>query len=245
MQILAVSTKLFHEGDNLLSFLIAFLPQLQEKDIVVVTSKIIALSESRTRENPTLEIKKHIARTESEESVETPWCTLTRKGNDWSANAGIDESNAQGKLILLPKNPKQTTIELQQQLKNHYRIKELGIIMCDTRLVPLRTGTLGIALAWSGIEPLTDYRGTKDLYGRELKMTQANIVHALATSAVLCMGEGAEQKPLALIQQAPVVFSKTSGEITDLSVLPEHDLYGYVYAKHPTEPPKPQVPATF
>lgn len=245
MQILAISTKLFHEGDDLLSFLIAFLPQLQEKDIVVITSKIIALSESRTIKNPTPEIKKHAAKTESEEIVETPWCLLTRKGNDWSANAGIDESNAQGKLILLPKNPKQTTVELHQQLKNHYHLKELGLIMSDTRLVPLRTGTLGIALTWSGIEPLTDYRGTKDLHGRELKMTQANIVHALATSAVLCMGEGAEQKPLALIRQAPVIFSESSGEISDLAVLPERDLYGYVYEKHPTEPPKPQAPVTF
>jgi hypothetical protein len=55
----------------------------------------------------------------------------------------------------------------------------------------------------------------------------------------------AEQKPLALIRQAPVIFSESSGEISDLAVLPERDLYGYVYEKHPTEPPKPQAPVTF
>ena len=76
-------------------------------------------------------------------------------------------------------------------------------------------------------------------------MTQANIVHALATSAVLCMGEGAEQKPISIIREAPVKFNETSGTISEISVLPQDDLYAYLYATHPIESPKPQAPVAF
>lgn len=240
MQILTSPTEIFQEKQDLLLFLDTHLPKLQEKDILVITSKIIALSEGRTAKLPTKQEKKDLAKRESEEIVETPWCAMTRKNTDWSANAGMDESNAQGKIIFLPKEPLASAQFLHTELCKKYGLKQFGLIISDTRLVPLRTGTLGIALAWAGIEPLQDYRGTKDLYGRELKMTQANIVHALATSAVLCMGEGAEQKPLALIREAPVAFSHSSGEISQLAVLPEQDLYAYVYAAHPIQPPRHQ-----
>jgi len=231
MEIIAHKLPLFKEDESLTNYLQTHLTEVKNGDIIVITSKIIALSEGRTVSNPTPDIKKAQAKIESEEIVETPWCLLTRRGNDWSANAGIDESNAQGKLILLPKNSQETAILIRQQLLKKFNFQQLGVIISDTRLVPLRIGTLGIALAWSGIEALIDYRGTKDLYGRELKMTQANIVHALASAAVLAMGEGSEQKPIALIRNAPVNFKETSGTISDLSVLPQDDLYAPLYQK--------------
>lgn len=244
MHVSAKTLPLFHPGENLTDYVEQHLQGLKEQDTVIVTSKIIALSENRTIPHPSAETKKALAIQESDENVATPWCLLTRKRQDWCANAGIDESNAQGNLILLPKNPVKSAEHLQQFLKETFGLKQLGVIISDTRLVPLRIGTLGIALAWAGIEPVADYRGTKDLYGRELKMTQANIVHALATSAVLCMGEGAEQKPLAIIRHAPVCFNEVSGGISEISVLPQDDLYAYLYAAHPIRSPRPQAPGT-
>lgn len=245
MQVLTKKIPLFQPRTNLTEYLDQNLEEIHDQDILVITSKIIALAENRIVKDPSPEKKKSLATQESDEIVLTPWCLLTRRQQDWCANAGIDESNAQGALILLPTDPEKTANTVRDFLKQKYNLNQLGIIISDTRLVPLRIGTLGIALAWSGIEPITDYRGTKDLFGRELKMTQANIVHALATSAVLCMGEGAEQKPISIIREAPVKFNETSGTISEISVLPQDDLYAYLYATHPIESPKPQAPVAF
>ena len=67
---------------------------------------------------------------------------------------------------------------------------------------------MGFALAYYGFQPLKEYRGTKDLFGREMKMTQANFPDALASAAVLAMGEGNESMPLALVRDIPdLVFT--------------------------------------
>src|SRR3989344_2903478 len=67
--------------------------------------------------------------------------------------------------------------------------------------MPLRRGTIGISLAHCGFNPLKDYRGTKDIFGRKFTMTQTNIADGLAAAAVVVMGEGREQTPLALITE--------------------------------------------
>jgi len=69
----------------------------------------------------------------------------------------------------------------------------------------LRRGTIGISLAHCGFNPLKDYRGTKDIFGRKFTMTQTNITDGLAAAAVVVMGEGREQTPLALITDIPGV----------------------------------------
>jgi len=58
---------------------------------------------------------------------------------------------------------------------------------------------MGYALAYWGFNPLRDYRGEKDIFGRVLKITQANVADALAAAAVAVMGEGRETTPLAVI----------------------------------------------
>ena len=58
--------------------------------------------------------------------------------------------------------------------------------------MPARVGTVGVAIACSGIEPLSDLRGQKDLYGNPLKVTFQAVADDLASIANLKMGEGAE-----------------------------------------------------
>src|SRR6266508_2193439 len=67
----------------------------------------------------------------------------------------------------------------------------------DSKTAPLRVGVTGVTLAYSGFQALNDYVGTKDLFGRAWRMIKVNVVDALATAAVLVMGEGSEQTPLA------------------------------------------------
>ena len=79
-------------------------------------------------------------------------------------NAGIDKSNAKkGKLILYPKNHSKLAEE-QLRRKIFWNLSiHVGIILVDSRLMPARIGTSGVAIACAGIEPVLDMRAKKDL----------------------------------------------------------------------------------
>ena len=228
MQIIPVQTRLFRVGENLQDFIVEYVPTIQSGDIVVVTSKIVALAQGRVIA-PGFN-KNQIVAGMTDEVVETPWCLLSRSGMDWCANAGVDESNAGGSLILLPEHPRHAALTLRDGLSEQMKHRDFGVLLTDTRIVPLRQGTMGMALAWAGVDPIKDYVGTEDLYGRKLKMTKANIVHALAAAAVLVMGEGAESAPLVIIRDSGIPIEPAqSGEVGDIAILPEDDLYRYLY----------------
>ncbi|CRH73572.1 F420-0:Gamma-glutamyl ligase family protein [Chlamydia trachomatis] len=61
-------------------------------------------------------------------------------------------------------------------------------------------------------------------------MTQSNLVDALAVAAVVCMGEGNEQTPLAVIEQAPNMvyhsYPTSREEYCSLRIDETEDLYG-------------------
>src|SRR3989344_1962375 len=133
---------------------------------------------------------------------------LTINRNILAPSAGIDVSNAEGHYILCPKHRQKTANDRRAYLCNKYRLKKLGVIITDSRTLPLRWGTIGVCLAYSGFKPLNDYIGKKDLFGRELKVTQSNIADSLAVAAVLAIGEGAEQTPIAVIEDIPFVQFK-------------------------------------
>ena len=139
-------------------------------------------------------------------------------------SSGVDESNANGKIILLPKDSFKTARVLCEKLKKHYRIKDLGVIISDSRLLPLRAGIVGVALGYSGFRGVRDYRGTPDIFGRKLKLSRTDIADSLATAAVLLMGEGAEQQPLAVITKAPVQFTNKTDR-NELFIDPREDIY--------------------
>ncbi len=104
-------------------------------------------------------------------------------------NAGIDESNAQDKYILLPKHPYHSAFILWEQLKTHYQIENLGVIITDSHTPAFRNGTVGFSLGHAGFEAIADYRGKVDIFGRGFHYAHANVVDALAASAVHVMGE--------------------------------------------------------
>src|SRR2546423_20425 len=83
--------------------------------------------------------------------------------------------------------------------------KILGIIVTDSRVVPLRWGIIGIALSWCGFEALKDYSGQPDIFGRLMKFEKTSLIDSLATAATVTTGEGNEQKPLAVIEDLPFV----------------------------------------
>jgi F420-0:gamma-glutamyl ligase len=150
-------------------------------------------------------------------------------------SSGVDESTGDGYYVLLPRNPVRSAQRLRAWLMRTYGVHELGVIFTDSTSIPLRRGAIGIALAYAGIEPLRDYRGTADLFGRPFKMEVANLADMLASSAVLCMGEGAERTPVAVIRNAPgIVFSGTRRyRGPGLAVSPEDDLFAPLLFSQP------------
>lgn len=230
MEVEAIKTSLFKLNDSLIEFIKNHISLLEDGDILVVTSKIVALAEGRVNK---IEDKEQIIKSEAKEIIKTPWTDLTLSERGWEINAGVDESNADEGLILLPKDSWQSAEKLQTELKEKFRVKNLGVIISDTKSVPLRIGTVGRAIGCAGFLPTKSYVGKEDLYGRKSRVTISNMADALATSAVLMMGEGDEQTPLVIIKNAPVSFTDKSLNEKDkeLNLSPEQDIFSYVYRR--------------
>src|SRR3989344_1523870 len=225
MHIRPIKTRVFKEGESLLSFTLQHIKTLKENSIIVFTSKIVALSEYRTAPIGDEKEKEILIHAESQWAIKTKWVWLTLKDHMIMASAGIDESNANGKLILLPEDSFMTAKLLRKKLKSKYKIKNLGVIITDSRTIPLRAGVIGVALGYAGFESLKDYRGKPDIFGRKFIFSQTNLADSLATAAVLVMGEGSEQQPLAIMKNPPVVFSQKEINKMELVIPLEDDLY--------------------
>src|SRR3989338_1693432 len=230
MKVIPIRTRMFRQGDSLEDFIVEHLARPNEGGIIAVTSKIVALSQGRVVSLTGPMEKERWIRKGSSQTLKTPWCFLTKVNGEWVANAGVDESNADGSLILLPRNIQRTAASLITRLKKRYRLQRLGVIITDTRICPMRVGTMGVAVGYAGFAPIKNYVGMPDLFGRKLKRTQANNVNALAIAAVLVMGEGAERRPLAVIEGADVVFGGHAPSIASLTIDPRDDLYNAAYA---------------
>ncbi len=227
MKVIPVTTKIFKNDERLAAFVRAHIKKLPEKSVLVVASKIVALSEGRVRQEPGL-LPEKLVRKESTRALKTKYAWLTVKDGMVMANAGIDASNADGKLILLPKDSFASARELRKELKKIYRVKKLGVIISDSALAPLRAGVTAHAVGYAGIRGIRDYRGKKDLFGRVMKISRTNIVDSLATAAALTMGEGAERQPLALITDAPVVFVENIHK-KETRIQKKDDLFGSLF----------------
>lgn len=204
MKVLAIRTRKFSPPKDNFSDLLSYIKSLKENSVVAITSKVVAICEGRCinagsitkDELATQQADKYLVREDSPNG----FILHTIKNNMLVASAGIDESNGNDYFILWPKNPYSSAKRIWQILRKKFKIRNLGVVITDSRLVPLRRGVVGIAIAYFGFNPLKDYRGTKDLFGREFEMETSNLPDSLATTAVLEMGEGAECKPVAIIE---------------------------------------------
>ncbi len=209
MKIIALSTRLLlPPQDNALAAIIDALDQaggLRNGDILAITSKIISLHQGRVVPINQVADKDQLIIDQAEsylprQLVPHNYAVLTIHNHLIAPSAGIDESNAGEYYILLPENPEQLAQDWRRQLIQHYNLQQLGLIITDSRSMPLRYGVVGVGLAFAGFQPLRDYRGQPDLFGRPMKVSQTNIVDSLAAAAVYAMGECAEQTPIALIR---------------------------------------------
>jgi len=233
MLVKAIKTRpLIPPKDDLLSALVESFSRckLKERSIIVVTSKVVSIWEGMciNKDNSKIEkdkIIKNEANLYIERQAQLPESVmLTIKDNILIPSSGIDESNAKEHYILWPKKPFVSAKKIYNFIKKQYGLAELGIIITDSHTTPLRKGIMGIGLAYYGFNPLRDYRGKKDIFGRKLKMSRTNIVDSLAAAAVYEMGEGAEQTPIAIIEDVDnIEFSEKKFESLRIDI--NEDIY--------------------
>jgi coenzyme F420-0:L-glutamate ligase len=199
---------------------------LNEGDILVISSKYISISQGRILDHNSIKLSEKANELSREFSINQKLSeaivresdvvfggvsgfVITSSNNIMAPNAGIDKSNSQGKLILYPNE------QIKRKFFLDYHI-HVGIIIVDSRLMPARIGTSGVAIACSGIEPVSDRRATKDLDGNVLKVTFQATADNLASIANHKMGEGDELLPMAIIREsgAKLTDRKISSEET-------------------------------
>ena len=231
MEVRPVKTRVFKKGEDLAAFVTRYIRELKNGSILAVTSKIVALAEGRVVKIKNKKEKERLIRAESEWQLKVlPEWWLTVRDGTVVVNAGIDESNADGKTILLPKDSFKSADALRKKLKKKYKLKKLGVIITDSRTSALREGVTGVALGYAGFRGVKDYRGKSDIFGRKLMVTKTNIADSLATSATTVMGEGREQQPLAVIEGAPVEFCERVNA-QELRIDIKYDMYRSLFAK--------------
>lgn len=219
---------LIEAGDDLSVLIVESLSKAHIKpvngDVLVVAQKIVSKSEGHsvalsevdpspaavqlaeeTNKDPRL--VELILRESSEVVCKAPGVIIVRhRLGIVSANAGIDQSNvdhAGGECaLLLPEDPDLSAARLRKALEKKTG-KRLGVIVSDSMNRPWRLGTLGYAIGSAGIMVLDDRRGQKDIFGRELAVTMSNRADAIATAAMLVMGETTERVPVAIVQGLP------------------------------------------
>ena len=216
---------------ELTTLLDKYVPTIREKSIVAITSKVVSLCENRVVKIG-LEDKEQLIIREADYYLppNNPYgISLTIKDHILIPTAGIDESNGNGYYILWPEDSQRSANTLRRYLAQKYRLKHIGVIIVDSKTTALRKGTTGITLAHSGFAALQNYIGRPDIFGQPLSVTKANLADGIAAAAVLVMGEGNEQTPLALIESVPSIVyqdrNPTVAELAELRIDIKDDLY--------------------
>jgi len=122
------------------------------------------------------------------------------------ANAGIDESNVRdGYVTMLPEDPDQSADKLKKQIEQRTK-KNIAVIISDTFGRPFRLGQANIAIGIAGMEPIIDYKGKPDTFGKILQVTAIAVADELCSASELVMGK-VENCPVAIIRNFKFDFS--------------------------------------
>lgn len=227
---------------NLFETLISAKYEFKDGDILVLSSKFVSMSEGSIVDllkiRPSSKAKNLAKNYQMNPSfVEVviresdvifgglPGFLLTIKNGILAPNAGIDKSNIPSNYVIcLPIDPFISAENLRMEFLIRSGIK-VGIVISDSRLMPTRIGTTGVAIGCSGIEPVEDQRGKKDLFGHIMKFTLKATADALATIGTFVMGESNEAVPLVVIRGSNISFTDRKLCWKDFAIDYQTDLY--------------------
>lgn len=233
MKIKAVRTKaLKAPQEDLMVVIDKAVSELSDGDVLCIASKVVAIHQGRAIPLEEYEARKEeIIESEAESTlprsaVPGEYVRLTISQGNLASTAGIDRSNGNGYAILWPKGPTKFADEIRQKMIDKFKIKNLGVIITDSRSQPLRYGTTGYAIGGAGLKPFVEYAQKEDLFGRPFGYQQSNVYDGLAAAATVVMGEGSESTPLAIIKELPsnITFSDEY-DFESVKIPPKEDIY--------------------
>lgn len=228
MDFLPIKTRKFippQDKDNLFELLDQYLPKLKDKDVVVVTSKIVSIHQGRFIKITSKTDRLQLIKQEAEAYFTNHPSSMTIKEHTLTPYAGIDRSNGHGHYILFPQNPQEMAKSIWAYLRRRDQINRLGVIIADSTCHPLRWGHFGISLGFFGFKPVYWYKKQKDIFGRKLIHHCQNIVDALTALAVIYLGEGNEQTPILIIRNFPKIRFSKKPHTAEFFVGVKDDLY--------------------
>lgn len=214
--------------------------KLEDGDVVVVAQSIVSKAEGNVVDLQTVEPSELAARIagrlnkdprevevilqQSQEIVRLRHVIIARTHHGFTcANAGVDHSNVErDHVTLLPADPDASAARIRETIRRALGV-EVAVIISDTQGRAFRRGCLGVAIGVSGIRPLLDLRGRRDLYGKELRATVTSPADAIAATAVLVMGEADEGTPVVVVKGA--AYERGEGSAKELIRGPEQDLF--------------------
>ena len=241
MLIYGVRTRLIRPGDDLVEIAIGGAKicgnPIRDGDVVVFSAKVVGVMQGRLIDlskvvpsDEALKLSKlyNLEPSFAEQVVKeadsifggVDHAVLTLKRGILVPNAGVDQSNAPiGYAALWPVDPQASAEEIRGGFIK--RGLDVGVLVIDSWILPLRVGSGAVALGIAGFDPVLDLRGTADLFGREMKLKRVAVADSLASSANIVMGETVESTPIAVVRDAPVVFKE--GHTTDELLMPANE----------------------
>lgn len=220
-------------GEDIVKVILKYLKKnnecLKENDILVITHKIISKSEGRifdlVRVIPTAKAKiigaHHGKDPRLVELIMSESARLLKLQNGViltetkhgfvCANAGIDSSNVSinhDEVTLLPIDSDFSARIIRDEIRSREN-KNVAVIISDTFGRPFREGQVNVAIGISGLDPVRNYVGKKDMYGKSLRVTRIAIADEIASAAELVMGKTL-RVPIAIVRGYPYDFKEAS-----------------------------------
>ena len=240
VEILPLSIKTQKSKFDLFASLQGFV--YKSDDIVVISSKFVSMSEGSTVKLSRVKVTKRAKDLSTQNNMDAKLAELVLRESEYvmsgvpgfllairdgmiAPNAGIDKSNVpKGYAILYPRDAFETAEKLRLKFLAQRGIR-VGIVIADSRLMPTRIGTTGVAIGCAGFEPVDDQRGKRDLFGNILRVTFKATADAIATMGVMVMGESDESTPAAVVRGANVLWSDRKFSWKDMAIEPFEDIY--------------------
>ena len=203
-------------GDDLAE-IIARKFDFKERDILVICSTVVSKEEGRILKLDDVspgERAKQIAEKIGKDArfvqavideaqeilLDFPFVLTRTKNGNICVNSGIDSSNVkEGYVLLLPEDPDKSARRIRERLKE-LTGRDIAVVITDTNGRAFRKGVTGVAIGCSGIKPLRDWRGKKDIHGKELEITVEALIDEIASAGNMVMGEGAWKIPAVVVR---------------------------------------------
>ena len=237
MQIIPLHIEKEIEPSDDLSELILMSSDLHDGDILVVAQKIVSKQEGRIVDLSTV-TPSLLSEGISSQYQKDPRITelilsetkrIVRMQNEIiivetnngiiCANAGVDESNVkEGYATLLPINSDISAQTIRNKIREQTN-KNVAVIISDTFGRPFRMGQTNCAIGISGLNPILNYAGTLDSFGKILRITEIAVADELSSAAELVMGK-ALKCPVAIIRDYSF---KIEDHLIDELIRPENE----------------------